>query len=131
MNISFIGKRKLTEKEQQLLQKLIDETFEDFKEKLISSRGNKIQPNDLDDIYSAAIFSGKQAKRIGLVDELGDKEKAIEKLSSLLNSTKPLKICQKAEKKTGLLSGLLTELSPKILINVKISPQELQNLKLN
>ncbi|MEM4361381.1 MAG: signal peptide peptidase SppA [Candidatus Anstonellaceae archaeon] len=123
--------RKPTEREIQLLQRLINETFEDFREKLISSRGNKIDQKYLDEIYSAAIFSGKQAYTIGLVDELGGKEKALEKLSSLLNYNKTLKICPKTQKKGGLLSSLISEISPKIQINIKVSPQQLQNLKIN
>ncbi|MFN3909753.1 MAG: signal peptide peptidase SppA [Candidatus Anstonellaceae archaeon] len=117
--------KKPTEKEIQLLQNLVNETFEDFKQALLINRANKLDQNKLEDIYSAAIFSGKQAFEIGLVDQIGEKEDAINKISELAKSKKKLLICESEKRKGGFLSSLLNSftqiLSPKVQINVNIA----------
>ncbi len=68
--------REMTTAEQELLQNLIDDVYLQFVEAVASGRNM-----DIDAVKALAdgrIFSGRQAKELGLVDELGGLQAAIE-----------------------------------------------------
>jgi protease-4 len=121
--------KKATEKEIEILQKIVNETFEDFKGVLLENRQNKLNKDYLEDIYKASIFTGKQAYKAGLVDKVGSKEDAIKKTMELAN-LKEKNICKLQEKKQSFLSSLLAEaigpINPKIEINIQL-PKESSN----
>ncbi len=68
--------REMTEKDRQLLQDLIDEIHMQFI--LAVSEGRNLKSDLVKSIADGRIFSGKQAKNLGLVDRLGNLEDAIE-----------------------------------------------------
>ncbi|MCM8831425.1 MAG: signal peptide peptidase SppA [Candidatus Omnitrophica bacterium] len=122
--------KKPTQREIELLQNLVNETFEEFKQILLKKRYDKLDKTKLDEVYSAAIFSGKQAYKIGLIDEIGDKTHAVKKISEMLNTTKELPICDVEKKKIGILSSLLNSISglisPKIKVEINIAKNDLE-----
>jgi protease-4 len=67
--------RPLNPDEQQILQTYIDTTYNDFK--LRVSQGRHLKPEFVDSIAQGHIYSGIQAKKLGLVDALGGMEDAI------------------------------------------------------
>lgn len=79
--------RHLTEKEQQVLQTLINEIFADFKSIILENRGTRLDKERFNEILDARIVSGRQAKEIGLVDALGNKKDAVKKAAELANIT--------------------------------------------
>jgi len=68
--------RKMTEKEKKLLQKFSDTVHRQFIEDV--AKGRKMETADIQKIADGRIFSGENAKTLGLVDRLGNLEDAIE-----------------------------------------------------
>jgi len=73
--------RKMTEKEHALLQHVMDDVHAQFIEAVAEGRSLKV---DVVRSYAdGRIFTGRQAKEIGLVDELGDLQDAIKRTAEL------------------------------------------------
>lgn len=68
--------REMTPEEQELLQELIDDVYMQFVEAVASGRNMEIDA--VKALADGRIFSGRQAKELGLVDELGGLQAAIE-----------------------------------------------------
>jgi len=67
--------RPMTKEEKDLLQSVIDDTYYQFVEAVVEGRG--LDPEKVLEFADGRIFTGKQAKQLGLVDELGNLEDAI------------------------------------------------------
>lgn len=68
--------RKMTDAERALLQDFVDSIHDQFIDAVAS--GRHLKRKDVVKIADGRIFSGKQAKKLGLVDRLGNFEDAIE-----------------------------------------------------
>jgi protease-4 len=68
--------REMTPEEQDLLQALIDDVYQQFVEDVASGRNLDIET--VKELADGRIFSGRQAMELGLVDELGGLQAAIE-----------------------------------------------------
>lgn len=68
--------RKMTEKEKKLLQAFVDDTYMQFVDAV--SKGRKMDIAKVKAIADGRIFTGEMAKKLGLVDRLGNIEDAIE-----------------------------------------------------
>ena len=67
--------RPFNDEERKKVQSLIEETYDQFIEKASASRHMK--PEKLDAIAQGRVWTGRQARSIGLVDELGGLDRAI------------------------------------------------------
>jgi protease-4 len=67
--------RPFTDAERKKVESLIEETYDQFIEKAAESRHMK--PEKVDAIAQGRVWTGRQAKAIGLVDELGGLDRAI------------------------------------------------------
>ncbi len=67
--------RTMTPEERDLLQGVIDDTYDQFVEAVSEGRG--INKEDLVPIADGRVFTGRQAKKLGLVDELGSFQDSI------------------------------------------------------
>jgi protease-4 len=67
--------RSMTKRERESLQTVVDDTYEQFVGVVAESRGMKT--DDVVKIADGSIFTGRQAKELGLVDELGNLYDAI------------------------------------------------------
>ena len=67
--------RSMTDKERKSLQSIVDDTYEQFVEAVSTGRGMKNE--EVIKIADGSIFTGRQAKKLGLVDELGNLQDAI------------------------------------------------------
>ena len=95
--------RDITEKEQKMLQEIIDETYTQFLDTV--SKARNIPLDDLKNIAQGQIYTGIQAKKLGLVDDLGDLQDTIEIIKKDLNiQGTPIIIIHK--KKQSILSLL-------------------------
>jgi protease IV len=83
---------EITPEEKQMVQSLINETFEKFKSVVSDGRHTAYKINkktgqplsaDWEDYADGRILSGKEAYRLGFVDELGDFDKAVERAEQL------------------------------------------------
>ncbi len=73
---SFTNVMKLTDKENEIMQKYTDETYSRFIE--VVSEGRDMSIDDVRDIAQGRVWSGTDAVKIGLVDEIGDLTDAID-----------------------------------------------------
>ena len=67
--------RKLTEEERELLQEMIDDTYNQFVDVIVSERG--LDKKDVLELADGRVFSGRQGQSYGFIDVLGDYEESI------------------------------------------------------
>ncbi|MBW1644953.1 MAG: signal peptide peptidase SppA [Deltaproteobacteria bacterium] len=98
--------RAMTPEEKQLLQEMVDDVYRQFLDDVARSRHLPLKK--LREIADGRVFSGRQARALGLVDELGSLNRAVNDLAAKVGIVgKPL-LVEKKEKK-GLLYYLLGE----------------------
>lgn len=129
--------RRLTPEEQRLLQDVIDDVFDQFIEAIVEGRNNilieklslekkieknMVRPEDIKlkikSIADGRIFSGRQAKEFGLIDELGNFEDTLDWIAKASRiSGKPVLVEEK--KKLSLFDIIFGEKADSIfqLIN--------------
>lgn len=73
--------RYLSEEEKEILQELIDSTYEQFVTEIAENRG--IAREDVKKFADGRIFSGTQAKELGLVDKIGSQSDAVDYAAKL------------------------------------------------
>ena len=75
--------REMTQKEKTMLQSIIDETYNQFLDTVSKSR--HIPVDKLKSIAQGQVYTGIQAKKLGLVDDLGDLQDTINIVKKDLN----------------------------------------------
>ena len=106
--------KPLSEEGRELLQNLIDESYKQFTNAV--SEGRNIPVEEVKKFADGRIFTGTQAKELGLVDEIGDEYKAREIAAAISNTDlkiEPLTIGKKKKKIFGLIPG--SELTQKLI----------------
>ena len=99
--------RPPTEKELQIMQAIVNESFDEFKGVVIAGRGSRLKHPQFEEVLDARVLSGRQALAIGMVDELGGRNQAILKAGEMAGD-KTLGTCQIQTEQRGLLSRLLS-----------------------
>ncbi len=79
--------RNMTPEESDILQAMINETYQEFRDIVLTNRGSRLNVVKFNDIADGRILSGRQAYAVGLVDQLGTKKDAILKAAQLANIT--------------------------------------------
>ena len=69
--------RPMTEEERQLIQNIVDENYDEFVN--VVAEGRKLDRLRVKELADGRIYSGRQAKELGLVDELGNLYDVIDK----------------------------------------------------
>ena len=98
--------KPLSEEGRALLQNLIDESYKQFTEAV--SEGRNIPVEEVKKFADGRIFTGTQAKKLGLVDEIGDEVVAREIAAEMANidiKIEPLTLGKKKKKILGLIPG--------------------------
>lgn len=72
--------RPMTDEERKILQGLIDDSYDQFVNAVAT--GRKMKVDDVKKIADGRIYSGRQAKKNGLVDELGSYQDALDELQA-------------------------------------------------
>ena len=75
----------MTEKEREIVQELVDDIYNQFIDVIIKER--KLPREKVVEIADGRVFSGRKAKELGLVDQLGDMASAA-KLAAELTGAK-------------------------------------------
>ena len=68
--------RAWTDDERAVMAKYMNDTYEQFKGRIMTSRGDRLKKN-LEDMAGGRVFTGKQALELGLVDRIGGVSDAI------------------------------------------------------
>ena len=98
--------RALSADERELLQALIDSSYAQFVDAVAEGRG--LSPDTVRQFADGRVFSGAQAKELGLVDELGDEERAralAAELAELDKDCKPITLGKPKKKFLASLPG--------------------------
>jgi protease-4 len=77
----YSGLRELTPEEREIMQQLTDEYYEQFLEVVADGRGLSIEA--VRSLATGQLYSGAEAKELGLVDELGGLDTAIDSAAEL------------------------------------------------
>lgn len=96
--------RKMTKKEQEIIEEILKEAHNEFKNVVMENRGDRLKGN-LTEIFDGRIFSGRQAKSVGLVDDIGTLDDAIKKAGELAGiKGKPVVINVGIEKSASIIN---------------------------
>ena len=98
--------RKLTSFEKQKIQQGIEDVYETFISRV--SEGRDISTKQVDNIGQGRVWSGYDAKKIGLIDEFGGLEKAIESAAVLaeIGDYRTISLPKQKDPFTEFLDGL-------------------------
>jgi len=79
--------RPMTEEERNITQALVEEVFTEFKQIVIQNRGSRLDQALFEQVMDGRILSGRQARKVGLVDQVGTRKDALMKAADLANIT--------------------------------------------
>jgi protease-4 len=83
-----MGIRPLTDEERQIMQAITDDLYEQFVSAV--AEGRHLPPDTVRELATGQLYTGGQALELGLVDELGDQNRAIELAAELAGVTAPI-----------------------------------------
>ena len=107
--------RRMTESERKLLQSVIDDTYDQFVEVLVDNRN--LSKEEALKIADGSIFTGRQAKKLGLVDELGDLEDAIKIAGEMAGIEGPPKTIKERVRKITFFDLLTQQMEELFKLN--------------
>ncbi len=77
----FSPNAKFTDSEREVLQSLMDDTYDQFTAKAAAGRG--LTQDRIKELGGGRVYTGRQAERLELIDELGDLRAAVDKAKAL------------------------------------------------
>ena len=83
----YAGVRELTAEEKSLIQKNTDQIYEQFIDVIV--KGRKMERQKVLELADGRLFTGVDAKELGLVDELGDLQVAVDAAAKLAGVQSP------------------------------------------
>jgi len=101
--------REPTEEELEILQSYVDESYDGFVEVIVEGRG--LPEEEVRELADGRVYSGLQAESLGLVDELGDLERAAE-VSAELAGLDDATVVRYQRRAPGITELLQTRLAP-------------------
>ncbi len=122
--------KKLNDKEKKLFEELLNEIYNNFKSDVLSFRRGKISESTLNSIADGRILSGKQALKLNLIDAVGRKKTAINKLKELAGIEGAEANLDFFEKKEFGLMDLFFSAGTSFANGFKNSLKESNNLKI-
>ena len=99
----YWGFRELTPEEEEIMQQMIDEYYEQFVDVVAEGRG--LSKEEVRNLATGQLYTGTEAKELGLVDELGDLDTAIDLAAELADIEAPT--VEYYYKRPGLIRRLL------------------------
>jgi protease-4 len=100
----YAGFRELTPEEKAIMQEITDQIYDQFVQ--VVAEGRKMSVDKVRELATGQLYTGVQAKELGLVDELGGLNEAIDLAASLAGIEKPKVEYYKPET-PSLLNALL------------------------
>lgn len=111
--------RAMTHDEREYLQKLLDNVHQQFVRDV--ARGRRMPEEKVREIADGRIFTGEQAKDMGLVDELGGLNDAVDAAAKMAGITGEPKLVYPEKKKISLLDYLLDRSAETVAERIKES----------
>jgi protease-4 len=111
--------RAMTTEEREYLQKLLDNVHQQFVRDV--ARGRRMPEEKIREIADGRIFTGEQAKEMGLVDELGGLNDAVDAAGKMAGITGEPKLVYPEKKKISLLDYLLDRSAETVAERIKES----------
>ena len=84
----YRGFREMTQEEKEIMQGMIDEYYELFIEVVAEGRG--LNKEEVRNLATGQIYTGTEAKELGLIDELGDLDTAIDLTAEIADIEDPI-----------------------------------------
>jgi len=97
--------KKLTPEQKVYLKKLINNLYDQFVEAV--AKGRKLDKKRILALADGRVFTGVQAKNLGLVDYLGNMDRAIQILKKICNISEEIDIIEGPPKKEPLIKKIL------------------------
>ena len=119
--------RTMTEEERKILQDVVDQLHQQFVKDLAKGRGLEVQ--QIADLADGRIFTGLEAKNLGLVDKIGGFEDAVNMAGVIAGFTERGKLIY-PEKKKGWMNDILGKTPLNILPEWAKQPLTFQYLYL-
>jgi protease-4 len=109
--------RSMTDEEQQLLQDMVMDTYDQFLEAVL--QGRPVQEEAVRPYLDGRVLTGRQAYELGLVDQLGNINDAIEKASEMAGLPEvPEEIYEPRRERPGLFSILFGDSAARALASL-------------
>lgn len=100
--------RPMTPEEEALLQAMIMDTYDQFVEAVL--RGRPVKEDEITPYLDGRVLTGRQAYKLGLVDQLGNINDAVEKATELAGlSEVPQELYEPEKQRPGLIAILFGE----------------------
>lgn len=97
--------RSMTPLDSAHLQAIIDDTYDQFVTAVAEGRGMTVE--QVKTFADGRIFTGRQAQELGIVDELGDMQDALDIAADMVGMDKPAKtVREEPRRRTGLIDFL-------------------------
>jgi protease-4 len=106
--------REMTDAERQILQRLLDDVHDQFID--VVAKARKLDRKKVEALADGRIFSGREAQSLGLVDQLGNLQDAINRAASLAGIPGKPTVIQERKRRFFLLD-LLTRA---VLFNIDL-----------
>ncbi len=100
--------REMTPEERRLLQGVIDNVYQQFVAVVV--KGRKLSREQVERIADGRVFTGEQAKRLGLIDELGSFEDTVDLTKKLVGLSGEVKLIYPEKKHFSLWNLIFKEL---------------------
>jgi len=109
--------REMTPEEKVIVQDLVDDIYNQFVDVIVKDR--KLSREKVEEIADGRVFSGRKAKELGLVDQLGDMATAAKLASRLAGKDGQYDLVYPRKKRTSIFDILVDEASSKISSSLK------------
>lgn len=83
----YAGIRDMTDEEQELMQKITDQLYDQFVNAV--AEGRDLSDEKVRELATGQLYTGEQAKQLGLIDEIGGLDKAIDLAAELAGVQNP------------------------------------------
>ncbi len=106
--------REMTAEEERLLKDLIMDSYQQFKEAVLANR--PVEKADIEPYLDGRVLTGRQARELNLVDDLGNLQDAIDKAAEMGGITEDHpRVVEPSEEQGGLLRFLTGEKPEELL----------------
>lgn len=115
--------RPMTDEEEELLQAMIMDTYDQFVEAVL--KGRPVDEDEIRPYLDGRVLTGRQAYELGLVDQLGNINDAIAKASEMAGLAEiPEEIYEPERERPGLFSILFGESAARALVSLSDSVRD-------